>query len=107
MHNFNRVGENVRFEITRPMPMLPIHMLVMQESGWDLKTAYTKQNNGMGFAYLFPDRVMGEEAVDMINERGEHRAQIVGEVARHKGKDLVTRLHLPGEKPIEFVGYSN
>lgn len=76
--NFNRVGKNISFEITDPMDVLPIHKLLIEESGWTPKQAYTKQNMGMGFAYIVPNLEIAEGIVKLINERGEHKAKIIG-----------------------------
>jgi len=108
LYNFNRAGENVSFEITNPLPLLPIHKFLIQESGWTPEQAYTKQNMGMGFAFIAPSIKSAEEIVDLINKRGENKAQIVGEVAESNEKELKTTLHKPYEGgPIDFVGYSN
>lgn len=110
LHNFNRVGGEVSFEITDPLDLLPIHKLLVQESRWDPETAYRKQNMGMGFAYIAPTLSTAEEIVNLINEKGENRAKIVGEVreARKTDKELRTTLHKPYEgKPIDFIGYAN
>ena len=109
LHNFNRVGMGVSFEITDPLEMLPIHRLLAQESGWDPQTAYTKQNMGMGFAYIVPDQDTAEAVVKFINERGENHAQIVGRVhtARKSDEGLRTTMHKPYEGPkLDFVGYN-
>jgi len=108
LHNFNRVGENVSFEITDPMEMLPIHKLLIEESKWTPEKAYTKQNNGMGFAYVAPDLETAEGIVGLINRRGENTAKIVGDVRKDFGVELRTTIHKPYEgKPIPFKGYSN
>ncbi len=109
LHNFNRVGKEVAFHITDPMPALPIHKLLMEVSGWDAITAYTKQNMGMGFAYIVPNTEIAEGIVDLINKRGQNKAQIVGEIFSNNCKDLKTVLHKPygSDKKIEFVGYTN
>jgi len=39
---FNRAGKNVRFDITNPLPLLPIHKLLIQESHWDVETSNKK-----------------------------------------------------------------
>ncbi len=106
LHNFNRVGQDVSFEITDPMEELPIHKLLSQESKWNPKQAYTKQNMGMGFAYIVPDIETAEEVVDLISRRGEHKAKIVGKVEKSYEEYLKTILDYKGEK-LEFVGYSN
>jgi len=106
--NFNRAGHGVSFEITDPLPLLPVHLLLIQESGWDPETSYRKQNNGMGFAYVVPNLETAEGVVELINERGENRAQIVGEVRRSDERELRTTLHKPYEGGVlNFVGYSN
>ena len=111
LHNFNRAGKGVSFEITDPLPPLPIHMLLVQESGWSPQTAYKKQNMGMGFAYVVPDLDVAEKVVDLINKRGENTAKITGEVGKLKESEtqLRTTLHKPydGGKPLDFVGYAN
>ncbi len=105
--NFNRVGEGVSFEITDPIEMLPIHKLLAQESGWDPETSYKKQNNGMGFAYIAPDMETAEGIVKLVNEAGENRAKIVGEVRDNKDKEIKTTIHKPYEgEPITFTGYN-
>ncbi len=106
LHNFNRVGQGVSFEITDPMEELPIHKLLSQESKWNPKQAYTKQNMGMGFAYIVPDTETAEEVVDLISRRGEHKAKIVGKVEKSYEEYLKTILNYKGEK-LEFVGYSD
>jgi phosphoribosylformylglycinamidine cyclo-ligase len=106
--NFNRAGRGVSFEITDPLAPLPIHELLVQESGWSPKQAYVKQNMGMGFAFVVPSLCIAECVVALINERGEHTAKIVGEVARCDGKDLRTTIHKPYEgEPLTIVGYNN
>lgn len=109
LHNFNRVGRDVSFEITDPLPILPIHKLLVQESRWPPKKAYTKQNMGMGFVYIAPDQEIAERIVGLINERGENRAKIVGEVRSNRKSDLELRttLHKPydGSGPLDFIGY--
>jgi len=108
LHNFNRVGQGVSFEIIDPLDPLPIHELLVEESGWDPQKAYTKQNMGMGFAYIVPSLDIAEKVVDLINKRGENTAKIVGEVRASDKEELVTRLHTPyDENILEFVGYSN
>jgi len=103
--NFNRAGENVSFEITDPLDPLPIHNLLIQESGWDPETAYRKQNMGMGFGYVVPTLT---DAVKLVNARGDNKAKIVGEVRDNKNEGtLRTTIHRPYEgKPIDFVGYN-
>ena len=104
LFNFNRAGAGVGFIIDDPLPPLPIHKLLMEVSGWDIKTAYTKQNGGMGFAYVVPDEAMAREIVALINERGENTAKIVGKVVESKDSQLVTMLNSPGEEVEEFAG---
>ncbi len=104
--NFNRAGENVSFEITEPMDILPIHELLIQESGWTPEQAYTKQNMGMGFAYIAPSLIVAEGIVKLINKRGENKAKIVGVVEESREKGLITRLHEPYEgNALEFKDY--
>jgi phosphoribosylformylglycinamidine cyclo-ligase len=109
--NFNRAGQGVRFEITDPLEPLPIHHLLVQESGWSPREAYAKQNMGMGFAYILPSLEKAEAAVALIAERGQHRARIIGEVRpgrRRAGQEEPVRtvLHKPYEGPaLEFAGY--
>jgi len=108
LHNFNRAGKNVSFEITEPMDILPIHKLLIQESNWSPKQAYTKQNMGMGFTYIAPSFDIAEGIVKLINDRGENKAKIVGVVNKSKEKELITRIHKPYEgNLLEFIGYSN
>lgn len=108
LHNFNRAGQGVSFEIVDPMDILPVHKLLVQESGWDPETAYKEQNIGMGFAYIVPNEEIAEGIVKLINEREENTAKIVGEVRKSDEKELRTTIHKPFEgKPIDFVGYSN
>jgi len=76
---------------------------LMQESGWNIPTAYRKQNMGMGFAYIVPSIQVADGVASRINARGEHTAKIVGEVVAHDG-ELTTRLHKDGIH--EFVGYN-
>lgn len=106
--NFNRVGhEEVSFEITDPLPLLPIHKLLIQESGWSPEQAYVKQNNGLGFAFITP-QYSADKVVKIINERGENHAQIIGEVFWNKGgRKVQTVLHKPYEgDPLTFKGYN-
>ena len=105
LHNFNRKGSGVSFEITDPFEPLPIHRLLMQESGWRPQQAYTKQNMAMGFGYIVPDLDTAERVCDRINQRGENTAKIVGQVARNGSDQVTTNLHLGGEV-ISFVGYN-
>lgn len=107
LHNFNRTGNGVSFEITKPLPLLPIHKLLIQESGWSPTESYTKQNNGLGIAYIIPTLDIAEKTVDLINNRGEHKAQIIGEVVKSNESQLRTTLHKPYEGPaISFIGYT-
>jgi|GEM_PF-837978 len=110
LKNFNRAGNGVAFHITDPLDPLPIHMLLMQESGWTTMQAYTKQNMGMGFAYIAPTLEAAEELVQVIEMRGENKAKIVGEVTASKEPGLVTLLHKtfegPLKKPLRFEGYT-
>lgn len=108
LHNFNRAGSNVVFEITDPLSPLPIHNFLVQESGWDMKTAHRKQNMGMGFGYIAPDLETGEKIRGLINERGINYAEIVGRVrdARKSESKLKTVLYLGGRE-LEFEGYTN
>ncbi len=104
--NFNRAGRGVCFEITDPLEPLPIHRLLVQEAGWDPREAYRKQNMGLGFAYVVPSLEKAESVVRLIAERGEHRAQIIGEVRPGPDEQVRTVLHKPYEGPkLEFVGY--
>jgi phosphoribosylformylglycinamidine cyclo-ligase len=104
--NFNRAGQGVSFEITEPLEPLPIHKLLIQESGWSPQEAYRKQNMGMGFAYVVPSLEVAEGVVEVIRQRGENRAKIVGEVRKNEGKTLRTTIHKPYEgPPLDFVGY--
>ncbi|MBR9691625.1 hypothetical protein GOV06_02465 [Candidatus Woesearchaeota archaeon] len=114
LHNFNRVGEGVSFEITDALEPLPIHKLLMEESGWDAHTAYKKQNMGMGFAYIVPTQDIAERVVQLINEQGEseqgkNTAKIVGKVEASDEEDLRTTIHNPlGQKGKEdFIGYTS
>jgi len=104
--NFNRAGQGISFEITDPLEPLPIHKLLIEESGWSPREAYTKQNMGMGFAYIVPSLEMAEGIAELINRRGGSKAEIVGEVRKNKGPKLRTTIHQPYEgKPLAFVGY--
>jgi phosphoribosylformylglycinamidine cyclo-ligase len=106
--NFNRAGRCVSFEITDPLEPLPIHMLLVQESGWSPLQAYVKQNMGMGFAYVLPSLEAAELVVGLINGRGLNRAKIVGEVRKSGDALLKTTLHKPYDgKPVTIVGYNN
>ncbi len=108
LHNFNRAGENVSFEITDPLPPLSIHLLLVQESKWSNAEAYRKQNMGMGFAYVVPSLDSAEKIVELINQQQENRAKIVGEVRKLPESEttLRTTLHKEG-KEIPFVGYTS
>ncbi len=106
LHNFNRAGKNVSFEITEPLEPLPIHKLLVQESGWAPTTAYTKQNMGMGFALIAPSLRTAEGIVRLVNQESSQRAAVVGEVMKNSGRELRTTIHKPYEGPaINFVGY--
>ncbi len=109
LKNFNRAGLGVSFEIIEPLPLLPVHRFLVQESGWDPETAYEKQNMGMGFAYIVPNLETAEAIVSLINERGEHTAKIVGRVGKLKKseRELRTTLHKPYEgELVNLIGYS-
>ena len=107
LSNFNRAGQDVSFEITDPLPMLPIHKLLIQESGWSPRQSYEQQNNGLGFAYISPSNI-SDRIVKIINERGESNAEIIGEVFRNKSGGVKTVMHKPYEgKPLTFKGYNN
>ena len=104
--NFNRAGRGICFHITNPLEPLPIHQLLVQESGWSPREAYQKQNMGMGYAYIVPSVEMAEKVVALIAGRGEHRARIVGEVRAGRDEEVRTVLHKPYEGPkLEYVGY--
>ncbi|MFH1501336.1 MAG: hypothetical protein ABIE22_05330 [archaeon] len=115
--NFNRVGKGVSYEITDPLPALPVHRFLITESGWPTEKSYVKQNNGMGFAYIVPNQTDAEIVVDIINKRGVNHAEIVGEVRdireveKETGEDfggeLVTRIHKPydGSGIVTLKGY--
>jgi len=107
LHNFNRAGHDVKFVIDHPMPLLPIHKLLIEKSGWDPHKSYVKQNNGMGFAYITPTLDIAENIVDFINRRGDNTAQVVGEVAAGNGEPI-TMLTKPyeGKEPLYFKGYA-
>jgi len=108
LHNFNRAGQEVSLEITDPLPILPVHKFLIQESGWTPEIAYKKQNMGMGFAYVCPSLDIAEKIIKSINLRGKNKAKIVGEVRKSEEKELKTTIHKPYEgKPIDFIGYSN
>jgi|TARA_Y100000034_G_scaffold92234_1_gene111395 phosphoribosylaminoimidazole (AIR) synthetase len=105
--NFNRVGHDVSFEITDPLPSLPIHELLVASTDWSPIGAYEKQNMGMGFSFITPTN-LADRAVQIINERGENHAQIVGEVSKNKGKGVQTVLHHTySGKQFTFKGYNN
>jgi phosphoribosylformylglycinamidine cyclo-ligase len=104
--NFNRAGQGVCFQISDPLEPLPIHRLLVQESGWSPRETYRKQNMGMGFAYIVPSLETAERVVELIAERGQHRAQIIGEVRSGQDEQARTVLHRPYEGPkLEYVGY--
>ena len=106
--NFNRAGQNVSFNITDPLEPLPIHKLLIEESKLSPKQAYTKQNMGMGFAYITPDLETAEGIVNLINENKENKAKIIGEVGRNNNKELRTTIYRPYKgKPLDFIGYNN
>lgn len=109
LHNFNRAGHNVSFEITDPLPLLPIHYLLAQESGWSPEVSYKKQNNGMGFAFIVPNQKIGERIVNYLNGTGKFTSAIVGEVAKSNDAELRTTIHKPyeGKGPLNFVGYTS
>ena len=107
LSNFNRAGEDVSFEITDPLPTLPIHDLLVKESDWSPEQAYEKQNMGMGFAYIAPPN-LADRVVEIINERRENEAKIIGDVSRNKRGGVRTVMHKPYEgKPLIFRGYNN
>ena len=104
--NFNRAGRGVRFEITDPLEPLPIHRLLVRESGWTPREAYRKQNMGLGFAYIVPSLETAEAVVRLIAERGRHRAHIIGEVRAGEEEQPRTILHKPYEgSALEYAGY--
>ncbi|MEA3475045.1 MAG: AIR synthase-related protein [Candidatus Cloacimonadota bacterium] len=106
--NFNRAGQNVSFNITDPLEPLPIHKLLIEESKLRPKQAYTKQNMGMGFAYITPDLKTAESIVNLINENKENKAKIIGEVGKNNNKELRTTIYHPYKgKPLDFIGYNN
>ena len=105
--NFNRAGSGVSFEITDPLPLLPIHKLLIQESKWDPYNAYLKQNNGMGFAYIVQGRNNADDVVELINKMGRNHAQIVGNVKASDEGELVTHMHKSYEGGmLTYRGYS-
>jgi phosphoribosylaminoimidazole (AIR) synthetase len=111
LHNFNRAGENVSFHITDPLPLLPIHEFLIQESGWDPEKSYKKQNLGMGFGYVVP-KGYGERVAGFINNNpSANHAKVVGKVkqAEKSQKELVTFHHAPydGGGTLKFEGYTN
>lgn len=104
--NFNRVGRNVSFEITDPLPLLPVHEFVIQEAKLTPRAAYEKLNMGMGFSFIVP-RHLAEFIREGINSKEEQRAEIVGEVYKTKSKVLRTTIHKPYEgDALTYRGYS-
>lgn len=108
--NFNRVGRNVSFEITDPLPLLPVHKFVIQEAGLSPRDAYEKLNCGMGFGFIAPD-YLSDAIVDEINMttglNGRFIAKIVGEVHKNKSRTLRTTIHKPFEgRKITYRGYN-
>ncbi len=109
LKNFNRFGDGVSYRIDDPMEPLPVHRLVMEESGYDVRTAWTKLNMGMGFAVIVPDSWAAEETLNIARSEG-HDAKIVGVVDEYDGKGSVTLLNTKGLEGIdsrteEFHGY--
>ena len=106
LHNFNRIGNHISFEITDPIEPLPIHKLLVQESKWTPQQAYTKQNMGLGFAYITPNQEIAEQITKLINSLGNNKAKINGTVTENKDKTPKTVLQKPYEgKPLTFRGY--
>src|SRR3989344_6215631 len=104
--NFNRVGEDLSFEITDPLDPLPIHLLLAQESGWSPEKLYKKQNMGMGFAYIAPSLKIAEEIVKITESRREHTAKIAGEIRQNSSKGLRTIINNSYDGgPITIEGY--
>ena len=108
LENFNRVGSLVSFEITDPLPPLPIHQLLINEANWKPAEAYLKQNMGMGFAYIVKDLANAEKIVEIVNRQNRNRAKIVGEVRENNKSEaeIKTIIHKPYQGPvIEYKGY--
>lgn len=104
--NFNRIGEDLCFNITNPLKPLPIHLLLAQESKWSAEKLYRKQNMGMGFAYIAPTLEKAGKIAGMINLRRYHHAEVVGMIEENKDKGLKTQVkNLFESEPITIEGY--
>ncbi|MBN2330376.1 MAG: hypothetical protein JXC85_01045 [Candidatus Aenigmarchaeota archaeon] len=101
LHNFNRVGKNVRYVITDPMEAQEIFKLTQEESGFDKEKMYRKFNMGMGFFVIvdsrYSDKVMG------IAEANGIGAAPVGRVEKYDGGPVVIMPQARGD--LQFAGY--
>ncbi|MBW2972414.1 hypothetical protein KY359_05235, partial [Candidatus Woesearchaeota archaeon] len=109
LKNFNRVGDGVEYHISDPMEPLPIHRVFMREGGYDVKTAWTKSNMGMGFAVIVPDEDAAKTAVSIAKAAG-HDAKIVGKVQPGREGEACTWLCTKGmagmpDETVRFKGY--
>jgi phosphoribosylformylglycinamidine cyclo-ligase len=79
--NLFRLNETVGFEITHPLPILPIFETILAK-GIPLEEAYKTFNMGMGMVLIVSSREM--EIVQHLNDAGLE-AQLVGEVTDAAG----------------------
>lgn len=106
LHNLNRAGKNVSFHITDPLDPLPIHTLVVQESGMTPEEAYRGLNMGMGFGYIVPILKDAEGIVNLLNRLGRKGTKIIGDVRKGDSEELTTIIHKPYEgEELTFKGY--
>jgi phosphoribosylformylglycinamidine cyclo-ligase len=100
LHNFNRIGKNIRFVIDNPFPQQPIFKLMEQESGYSTKKMYTKFNMGMGFA-IFANKEDAEQIID-IAKQYDVEAMVIGHI--EESEEVITILKRDNEM-ILFRGY--
>lgn len=100
LRNFNRFGNDVSFIIEDPFEPKPIHNLVKEEANYDVKTAFTKLNMGMGFAIVLRDN--GDAAFE-IAKKYNIAAKKIGYVglASNVNKTILVK----DNKSYEFEGY--
>ncbi|MDG6221211.1 MAG: AIR synthase-related protein, partial [Candidatus Thermoplasmatota archaeon] len=81
--NIPRMNKNVGYEITNPLPVLPVFKELQRLGGIEDKEMYQTFNMGMGFAMAAPaDEAGGIMA--LLSEHGE-KAQVVGRITEGKG----------------------
>lgn len=96
LKNFNRINQNVEFNINNPVEPQPIFKLMQKESGFSDEKMYTTFNMGMGF-FIIAKKDNAEDILKKVND-----GEIVGEVK--KSNKTKTVLEKEGKK-IVFKGY--